>query len=486
MEDKTIYMIILFIYLAGMIAVGLWSSKKVTNSKSYYTSDRNVSAVVTGFSYSSTQLSSGSTIGMPATIYRQGYSYMGTPMSAAAAPWFTFQLTGERIRKISERVDAIDYADIFRVRFGDRAKILYQILVIVFAVPMIISQFAAAGASVTSLTGISYTTALPMIAAVLTIYTISGGMNSVAMTDYFQGLIMIFGFGLLAILLLIEVGGFTAMHTAIAAIDPKKLLLTGYASPTWVICCIFTWSVLMIGGGIHQVVRFLIPKDLSTLRNALGYSTFFNVFILITCAIVGLCGISLLPGLQKTDTMVPTLIGKYMNPVLGGVLISAVIAAIMSSVDSILLLCSAAAQGMYTSYINPNATMEQQLKVGRGITIAVAIVSMLMAFKPFTAIQWLVAFSFSTWAGAFTIPVLFAVWSPGTSKAAGFWAMFMGAAGALGWYAIGYMTTNSFSNWPMGIWPGIAGAAVSLITILAVNTVTEPIDQETKDIFYLE
>lgn len=486
MDDKTIYMIILFIYLIGMLAIGIWGSKKVTSAKSYYTSDRNVNAIVTGFSYSSTQLSSGSTIGMPATIYRQGYSYMGTPMSAAAAPWFTFLLTGERIRKISERVDAIDYADIFRVRFGDRTKILYQILIIVFAIPMIISQFAAAGASVTSLTGIPYTAALPLIAIVLTIYTMTGGMNSVAMTDYFQAIIMIFGFGILACLLLTEVGGFTAMHTAIAAIDPKKLTLTGYANPMWVICCIFTWSVMMIGGGITQVVRFLIPKDVRTLRNALGYSTFFNVFILITCAIIGLCGISLLPGLKATDNMVPTLIGKYMNPVLGGILISAVIAAIMSSVDSILLLCSAAAEGMYSSYINKSANVEQQLKIGRIITVVVALVSMLMAFKPFTAIQWLVAFSFNTWAAAFTVPVLFAVWSPGTTKEAGFWAMLGGAISALAWYAAGYAQYNTFSNWPFGIWPGIFGAFVSLVIILVVSQFTDPIDQKTKDIFYLE
>ena len=77
----------------------------------------------------------------------------------------------------------------------------------------------------------------------------------------------------------------------------------------WVICCIFTWSILMVGGGMQQMVRFLIPKDLSTLRNALGYSVFFNIFILVTCSIVGLCGISLLPGLKATDNMVPLLIG---------------------------------------------------------------------------------------------------------------------------------------------------------------------------------
>ena len=126
MGDEMIYIVILLVYLAGMLVIGFISSKKVTNSKSYYTSDRNVSAAVTGFSYSSTQLSSGSTIGMPATVYTQGYSYMGTPMAAAAAPWFTFLLTGERVRKISERVDAIDYGDIFRARFGNASKILYE------------------------------------------------------------------------------------------------------------------------------------------------------------------------------------------------------------------------------------------------------------------------------------------------------------------------------------------------------------------------
>lgn len=145
MGDEMIYIVILLVYLAGMLVIGFISSKKVTNSKSYYTSDRNVSAAVTGFSYSSTQLSSGSTIGMPATVYTQGYSYMGTPMAAAAAPWFTFLLTGERVRKISERVDAIDYGDIFRARFGNASKILYELLIIVFAIPTIISPVRGRG-----------------------------------------------------------------------------------------------------------------------------------------------------------------------------------------------------------------------------------------------------------------------------------------------------------------------------------------------------
>ena len=306
MGDEIIYIVILLVYLAGMLVIGFISSKKVTNSKSYYTSDRNVSAAVTGFSYSSTQLSSGSTIGMPATVYTQGYSYMGTPMAAAAAPWFTFLLTGERVRKISERVDAIDYGDIFRARFGNASKILYELLIIVFAIPTIISQFAAAGSSVQSLTGISYNVAIPMIAVVLTIYTMSGGMNSVALTDYIQGIIMIAGFGILAAILLTRAGGFTAMHEGIAATDPDLLRLTGKASKTWVICCIITWSILMVGGSITSVVRFLIPKDLKALRGALGYSVFFNIFVLSACGVIGLCGITLLPGLESTDRLVPT------------------------------------------------------------------------------------------------------------------------------------------------------------------------------------
>lgn len=486
MGDEMIYIVILLVYLAGMLVIGFISSKKVTNSKSYYTSDRNVSAAVTGFSYSSTQLSSGSTIGMPATVYTQGYSYMGTPMAAAAAPWFTFLLTGERVRKISERVDAIDYGDIFRARFGNASKILYELLIIVFAIPTIISQFAAAGSSVQSLTGISYNVAIPMIAVVLTIYTMSGGMNSVALTDYIQGIIMIAGFGILAAILLTRAGGFTAMHEGIAATDPDLLRLTGKASKTWVICCIITWSILMVGGSITSVVRFLIPKDLKALRGALGYSVFFSIFVLSACGVIGLCGITLLPGLESTDRLVPTLIGTYMTPILGGILISAVIAAIMSSVDSTLLLCSAAAEGLYIGYINPNASAKQQLRVGRAITVVVAAVAMVMAFKPFTAIQWLVAFSFNTWAGAFTVPVLFALWSPGTTKTAGFCAMAAGAAAALAWYAAGYIMYNSFSNWPFGIWPGIFGSIVSLIVILAVSAFTKPIDEETREIFYLE
>lgn len=484
---QIIYLIVILVYLAGMVVLGLLMGKKVKSTDNYYTSDRNMSAPVTGFSFSATQMSSGTVMGMPGTTYGLGYNYTPGNFASAAAPWFSFIMIGERMRKIGERIDANDYGDVFGVRYGKKAKLLYAVIILLFYIPLIVAQFQAAGNIMTALTGLPYIAGVILIGVVILIYTMTGGMFAVAWTDFVQGLIMMLGVGGLAAICLYNVGGFTQMNLQLAKINPQLVQTTGFVTATWAICNIISWSFLQIGGSAAAIVRFLIPKDLKTLKIAFGYSMFFQIFVFVSCAIIGLCGPILEPTLAKPDQIVPILIGKFLNPFIGGVLVSGIIAAMMSTVDSVLLLCSSAAtRNIYLSFINPKATQEQQLKLGKLVTLIIGIVAILVAFKPFTAIQWMVAFSFNVFASAFTIPILYAVWWPRASKIGGLLGMISGAVSSLVWYAIGWSTYGSFANWPGGIWPGVIGLIVSFLVTTGVSLVTKPPEQDVVDIFYLE
>lgn len=486
-DNQVIYLTIILLYLLGMFLVGLFMSKKVKSSANYYTSDRDMNAPVTGFSYSATQMSAGTVMGMPSTSYNLGYNYTPGNFASAAAPWFSYIAIGERMRKICERIDAVDYGDVFNYRYGSIAQDIYSMVIILFYIPLIIAQFKAAGDIMNSIAGVPYLVGLFLVGGVIIVYTLTGGMFAVAWSDLIQGIIMMFGVSAIAILGLKNVGGFTKMNQTLATFDPRLIKTTGFVTSTWAICNIISWSFLQIGGSASAVVRFLIPKDLKTLRNAFGYSIVFQVVVFSATAIIGPVGRILVPNLEQTDQIVPILINQLIHPVIGGIVIAGIIAAMMSTVDSVLLICSSVAtRGIYLKYINRDASPKQQLKIGRIATILIGVIALIMAIKPFSAIQWMVAFSFNVMASAFTVPILYSVWWPRASKIGGTLGMASGLATSLIWYYLGYAIYNSFSNWPLGIWPGVIGTLVSFIVTTVVSLMTAPPEQDIVDIFYLE
>jgi len=481
----TTYWVILVLYFAVTIGLGIYFSRKIKDTSGYYTTGRSMNAAVTGFSYAATQMSAGSVIGSPATIYKMGYGYLPVGISSTSNPWWTFLTIGERIRRVAERINATTFGDIYQARYGKSARTIYGLMILLFLVPMMVGQLKACGDILSVMVGLDYTLGMILAASVIIIYTWSGGMFAVAWTDLVQGLIMMAGMIALASAALGQTGGLTAMHFSLKAIDPRLVTLTGMTTALWAISNIFVWSVLQIGGAAHSVVRFLIPKDAQTLKRALGYAVVFMTTIFVCAAIIGLSGRVLLPDLKVADRVVPTLAVSLLHPVLGGLLMCAALGAIMSSVDSVLLLCSSAAtKDLYVGLINPKATDKQQLYLGRTITVVLGIVPILLALKPLDAVQWLVALSFQILASALTVPVFCAVWWPKATRSAGIASMLSGVATAVIWYIIGWNQFGNLSNWPGGIWPGVIGTAVSALVMVVVSSFTAPIDQETKEIFY--
>ena len=484
---QIIYLAIVGAYMAGMLYLGYRMSRSVDTLESFYTSDRNMNAAVTGFSFSATQMSSGAVMGNPAVTYNLGYNYIPNNFSASAAPWFTFISVGERVRKISERVGAVDYGDIFGVRYGGAAKLIYAMVILVFYIPLIVAQFKAAGDIGHVLLGIPYWLGVTAVGIIILLYTLWGGMFAVAWTDLVQGMIMIVGIGTLAVLCLLKTGGFTAMNEALAAISPDMVRTTGKVTVTWAVCNLISWSCLMIGGSAAAMVRFLLPKDVKTLRRAFGYSAVFQTIIFASLAIIGAAGPILFPGLERTDQVVPSLINQMLHPVFGGIVVAGILAAMMSTVDSVLLLCSSClTKNIYLTHFRPNASVEEQLKVGRRTIVIVGLISLAMAFRPFTAIQWLVLFSFNVFTSCFTVPILFAVWWPRATRAGGTLGMLAGGASSLYWYYLGYVQFNSFAQWPYGIWPGVLGTLVCLVVTVAVSLMTAPVEERVLDLFYQE
>lgn len=482
---ETTYLVILVLYMVGLLGMAWILRTRISTSADFYTAKHSMGSMVTGFSYAATQMSAGTAVGSPAQIYRLGYNFIPGSMASVAAPWFTFMLIGERIRRLTERIGVLTYGDMYERRYGRAARLVYALIICVFYVPLMVGQLKACGDILAVTLGLPYLSGMLISAAVVILYTILGGMYAVAWSDLVQGLIMMVGFVVLLVVSLNAAGGFAAVNRALYDINPQMVSVTGLVLPMWAIGNIFTWSFLQIGGAAHAVVRFIIPKDIQTLRRALGWAMLCSSVMFISVAIIGTAGRVLLPDLKYLDQLIPMMARTFLHPVFGGIMIAAVLAAIMSSVDSLLLLvASAAGHDIYSAMINPKATEAQRLRVGRIWALLFGLAAVLFAIRPFTAVQWLVAFAFNVGAASFTGPILAMVWGPGVTKSAGLWGMVSGAVTCLSWYYVGYAQYQSFSVWPLGIWPGLLGVVVSAIVMIVVSRFTQPIDQETRETFY--
>jgi Na+/proline symporter len=282
-------------------------------------------------------------------------------------------------------------------------------------------------------------------------------------------------------------GGFSDMHRQYAEINPQAISFVGHMSLVWVVSSFLVWGFFQIGGSPAAVTRFLIPEDDKTLKRAMVYSIFFQSFIYLSATLVAIAAGVLLPNLQNADLTVPTLIADLLPPLLGGVIVAAVLGAMMSTVDSILLLAgSLVVENVYIKFLGGKVTGQKGLNIARLVVLTIGVLALTVAVEPPAAILWIVTMSFSLMASAFTFPFLLGLWWPGTTKEGGIVGMIGGAVACAFWYVLGYMEHQSFDNWPWGVWPAIFGPFVSLVLIVVVSKVTRPTPRDVLDMFFKE
>lgn len=484
-EVSSFYAVVIFLYIAVMIGIGIYFAKRVENEESFFVANRSLSAPVTGFSFSVTQMSAGSLVGSVAVLGTLGYNYAPVAIASAAAPWAAFMLIGERIRRIADKTGAITYGDMFEQRFGKSVKLLYGLFVILFIVPLITGQLQASGNILQVVLNMDYTIGIVITAVVIVLYVTLSGMFGVAWSDFIQGAIMCVGVVLLVPAVVSQAGGLAEGHATLKSIDPNLVKLTGLVTGMWVFCNVITWSLFQIGGNPHSMFRFLIPKNLRTLRRAMLWAVACNVIIFLGITFVGTMSRVVLPDLANRDQTMAILATQYLNPFIGSLLLAAVMAAIMSTVDSILLLVSSAAtRDIYPVIAKTKLDNKKQLKLARIVTVIVGGLGLYVALNPLDAVQWMVALAFQLLASTLFFPVVLMCWWPRFNKAGALAGMISGAAVAITWFAVGWVQFGSLSDWPGGVWPALLGVAISGLFSVAVTMLTEAPSKEVTSKFY--
>lgn len=480
------YGIIMLSYLVLMLAIGLYVSKRVKGLKDYWIAGGSQGAEVVGLSYTSTHVSGSSFMGAIGVTSFLGYNFLPVMAISAAAPWFSFQFLGERLRKVAERIGALTLPDIFEARYEtSKIKLLVAMIFIVGFIPYLVAQLKGGATVFNVFLGVDYRYGLLIFGLIVVLYTVIGGMYAVMWTDLIQAIIMLVGFVILIPVALNFVGGFSSLNAQYGAIDPNLLKLTGVKPVMWIVTGIIFWSIFQMGGGIAPIVRFFAAKDTKTMRRAFIYAVCACSFIYGAYIVLAPAGLVMFPDNTNADMFIPLMIKELLPPLVGGILMGALLAAMMSTIDSVLLIIgSAASRDIFQKFIKPEAPEKTQLLVARVFTFIIGVVAIIIALNPPAVILWLTTFTWSINSAAFAIPLVATFWWRRATKMGAILGISTGAIVCFLWYFAGWTMYNAWNVWPLNIWPGVIGGAIGGLVLVVASYLTKPVSKETLDTFY--
>ena len=306
-------------------------------------------------------------------------------------------------------------------------------------------------------------------------FTAMGGMKAVAWTDTICSFVIIIGVWVMAVEFLGEIGGFTAMNEQVAAINPGFVEAFSVEIPpltalSWVV----TWGICNFGAP-QFIARFFSAESPEIASRSQGLTGIGLLLFYIPLSIIGIGGMLLVPGIENQDQVFTTLVTTKLSPIMGAVLFAAVVAAIISTADSLLLLAASTFSNDIYAKIKPNVSDTQLLKVSRIATVIIGIGGVSLTFFLNEAIQFIQARAVTLMAPPWQSSPWWVFWKGANARAAA--SMIAGFATACIWYALGQ---------PGGVMAALPAVIVALVVLVVVSKVTAPPPSEVVEKFFPE
>lgn len=417
----------LIIFLIIIFAVGFWANKFVLKSHSfleeYFLGERQMGGFILAMTMVATYGSASSFIGGPGVAYTQGLGWVLLAMAQLATGYFTLMVLGKKFAIVARQYKAITLIDFLKERYHSKAVVIISAAsIIIFLFSSMTAQWVGGARLVESLTGLPYTAALFIFAFSVLLFVIVGGFRAVALTDAVQGVVMFMGTLILLIATIKAGGGISKIITDLAAENPnlitpfgaERTLTPAYVSSFWILVGI---GVV----GLPQIaVRAMSYKNSQAMHNAIIIGTIVVGFIMLGMHLIGVFARPVLPGVEIGDTVMPLLSMKVLPPFAAGIVLAAPMAAIMSTVDALLILVSSAlVKDIYLNYLKPNAPDRHIKMVSFSVTAIIGIIVILLALSPPDLIIWLNLFSFGGLESVFIWPIVLGLyWHKGNKYGA--------------------------------------------------------------------
>ena len=458
-------------YIVAMVAIGLMAYRATSNFSDYILGGRRLGSFVTALSAGASDMSGWLLMGLPGAIYLSGLSEMWIAIGLIIGAWLNWLLVAGRLRVHTEvQHNALTLPDYFSNRFDDQKKVLRIVsafVILIFFAIYCASGMVAGARLFESMFDMSYSTAL-WVSAIATIsYVFIGGFLAVSWTDTIQAGLMIFALLLTPIVTILSFSDLSQVSLSLEAARPQAMNVMGDLSFVAIIS-LLAWGLGYFGQP-HILVRFMAADSVKSIPNARRIGMTWMILCLGGAVAAGFFGIAYfqahpeLAGVVNAnpETVFMELTKILFNPWVAGIVLAAILAAVMSTLSCQLLVCSSTlTEDFYKSFIRKNASQKELVWIGRLMVLLIALLAIWMAGNPESKVLGLVAYAWAGFGAAFGPLIILSL----------FWKR-MTLNGALAGMVVGALMVIVWKNvWgDTGLYEIIPGFICSTIAIVVVS-----------------
>ncbi|MBZ4040392.1 sodium/proline symporter PutP [Novilysobacter selenitireducens] len=475
MTASTPLIVTFLLYLLAMVGIGFVAWRSTKNFDDYILGGRSLGPGVTALSAGASDMSGWLLMGLPGAMYLGGVSEAWIAIGLVAGAWANWKFVAGPLRVYTERTDnALTLPDFFTSRFHDTGRalrVLSAVVILVFFAVYCASGIVAGGRLFESVFGLPYAQAIWWGAAVTILYTLVGGFLAVSWTDTAQGVLMLFALLLTPILLIVATGGFDSTLAAIRAEAPARLdWFRGGELGLVGIVSLIAWGLGYFGQP-HILARFMAAGGVHTIPVARRIGMTWMILCLAGSLTVGFLGIGYFaehpesagPVIANPERVFIAVVELLFNPWVAGVILSAILAAVMSTLSSQLLVCSSVlSEDFYRGFLRKQASQTELVWVGRGSVLLVALVAMWLARDPDSRVLGLVSYAWAGFGAAFGPVVLLALFWQRMTRNGALTGMVAGAATVILWKQV---AVGMYGSGLYEIVPGFIAATVAIILV---------------------
>ncbi len=456
------------LYLLLMLIIGIYFYRTTSNLSDYILGGRNLPAGVAALSSGASDLSGWALMGLPGAVFSGGLSEAWIAVWTLVGVYFNWKVIAERLRVFTEAAgNALTVPDYLEARFADRQRVLRTVsstVMLLFFTFYVSAGLVGSAVLFEGVFEVNYSLALWVSAIVIVTYTFLGGFLAASWSDLIQGIMMAAALASAALMTWFLISGDSAPTVSSSG---ELAPIGGFMEGMTIVgmLSVAGWAIGYCGQP-HVVVRFMAVRNREAVRVSRRIAMVWSAITMVSAVAVGALGYYWFGGeLENSERVFIELVNVMFHPWVAGFVLAGVLAAIMSTVDSQLLVCSSAiTEDFYRGFIKPDASQGELVWLSRASVIAIALIAAVMGMDQDSTILDLVAYAWGGFGAAFGPVILLSLFWPGMSRNGAIAGLVTGAVTVAVW--------RPLSGGPAGIFDMfevVPGFVLSLLAIALVS-----------------
>lgn len=472
------------LYIGVMMGIGVYYYRQTKNMSDYFLGNRKLGAWVTSLSAEASDMSGWMLMGVPGFAYLAGLNAGWIAIGIAIGTWANWHFVAARLRQYTELAgNALTLPEFLQNRYKDTSNLLRivpAIFILIFFILYTSSGFVAAGKLFETVFGMPFQYAIFLGAGSVVFYTLIGGFLAVSRTDFIQGVMMFFAILIVPICAAMSLGGFG--ETVLKIIEHKETLFEPFLKPdgttlgTIELISLLAWGIGYFGQP-HILVRFMAIKSTKELPQATRIAMTWVTLSLAAAVSIGMVGtVYVTTPLEGTnsETVFLVMTNQLFPPIIAGLVLSAVLAAIMSTASSQLLVAASAfAQDFYKTLIRKDANQSELVWISRASVLIIASIAVFLGFNPDSFILDMVAYAWAGFGAAFGPVVLMSLFWRRTTRRGVIAGIIVGGVTVIAWKQLALF----------GLYEIVPGFFFALIAIYIVSKLDAEPEKEILETF---